>query len=319
VSLRDLDARHLRIVSLYTARNAVRGGTGLVFAVVTLFFGLTVGHLLISSVEMGEKVVRQGLERGGGQAPPMSREQIIQGFVDVARPAVEWAIEGRFPEPSSDGPGWRLKQSSRWTSYLVDEQPALLSAVWLILIFGLPFLVGLGAFNQFSGDVQTRGIRYQLLRTDRSNIFFGRFLATLAFSLLVLAAVVLTIGLYVGLKLEVYKGSAVAGWSLRGFLALAVIAMPYVALCSWISAHVDSPFGSLTICNLVVGIVPFLSFIGRNSWEPLAKINYALPWPFHNDLLHPDAARVAGAAGACLGYTAVFLALGYLRFSRRDL
>jgi hypothetical protein len=90
-------------------------------------------------------------------------------------------------------------------------------------------------------------------------------------------------------------------------------------LCSWISAAFDSPFGSLVICQLVVGAVPLFALIGRHTWEPLAAINYALPWGVQHYLLHPDALLTAGAAAACLGYTAAFLGLGYRHFSKRDL
>jgi hypothetical protein len=308
VSLRHLDRRHLGLVSLYSARHAVRGGTGVVFAVVTLFYGLMTAQLLLMPVEFGEKALR---------SENVSREELVRELVRFARPAVEWAIGG---DPAAEGLSTEEeKEARRWTTYLLDEKPAILSAIWLLLIVGLPFLVALGAFNQLSGDVQSRGIRYQLLRTDRSNIFFGRFLATVAFTLIVMTAVVLTISLYVGLKLGIYEGRAVALWTLRGLFALAVIALPYVALCSWISASIDSPFASLSLCHLVVGGVPLLALIGRNSWEPLAKISHLLPWAIQNQLLHPDAIQVLSGVAACIGYTAAFLALGYRHFSRRDL
>jgi hypothetical protein len=314
MSLRDLDRRHLQLVSLYSARHAVRGGTGVVFAVVTLFYGLVTAHLLITPVEIGEKSLR-------GEGANVSRGDLVRELVRITRPAVEWAVSDRSPleKATTEEARKAQEETRRWAAYLLDDQPALLSAIWLIFIFGLPFLVALGAFNQLSGDVQTRGIRYLLLRTDRSNIFFGRFIATLVFTLVVLAVVVLTIALYVGLKLGIYEGGAVALWTLRGFLALAVIAIPYIALCSWISACVDSPFGSLTLCHVVVGAIPLVAVIGRNSWEPLENIRYVLPWGIQNQLLHPDAAHVAGGALACLGYAVVFLGLGYFQFSRRDL
>lgn len=309
MSLRYLDRRHLTLVSLYSARHAVRGGTGLVFAVVTLFFGLITASVLLDNIEAGRKALQ------------MSRADLVRDLVKFARPAVEWAIGGGAGdgEPASEKERAERDGARRWAAYLLDEQPALLSAIWLILVLGLPFLVALGSFNQLSGDVQSKGIRYQLLRTDRSNIIFGRFLGTLGFTLAVLLVVVLTIGLYTGLKFGLYEGKAVTLWSLRAALALAVMAIPYVALCSWISAAIDSPFASLTLCHLVIGGVPLLALIGRSSWKPLAAVNYALPWALQNQLLHPDALHVAGAAAACLGYAAVFLALGYFHFSRRDL
>ena len=51
MSLRELKGRHLKLVSLYSSLYAVRGGTGLVFVVITLIFGLTVANFVIKPVE----------------------------------------------------------------------------------------------------------------------------------------------------------------------------------------------------------------------------------------------------------------------------
>jgi ABC-type transport system involved in multi-copper enzyme maturation permease subunit len=184
---------------------------------------------------------------------------------------------------------------------------------------GLPFLVALGAFNQLSGDVQTKGIRYQLLRVARTNLYLGRFLAVVLFTAGLLAVVIAIVVLYLGVEIGVYGAGDLVGWGLWGFAALTIASLPYIALCSLISAGVDSPFGSLTIAHIVIGAVPTFALIGRASWEPLAKVNYLLPWGIQSWLLHPDASKVLLAAGACLGYTILFLGLGHLRFTRRDL
>ena len=310
MSLRDLDARHAGLVCGYAFRHSVRGGTGIVYAVTTLFFGLLTAHLVIQPVEMQVDLVEQ---RGG----EMSRSDAVREVVRFARKPVEWTI-GRQNVNTLDDPAAGA-EARRWASYLLDERPALLSAIWLILLLGLPFLVSLGAFNQLSGDVQTKGIRYQLLRVARTNLYLGRFLAVALFTSGLLAAVVAIVALYIGVELRVYDALSLAGWSVWGFTALALAALPYIALCSLISASVDSPFGSLTIAQIVIGAVPLFALMGQASWEPLANVNYLLPWGIQMWLLHPDASKVLLAVSGCLGYTAVFLALGHLRFSRRDL
>jgi ABC-type transport system involved in multi-copper enzyme maturation permease subunit len=309
MSVRDLKGRHIRLVCAYAARHAVRGGTGIVFAVATLFFGLITAHLILEPVEMQVELV----EMHGGE---MSRADAVKELVKFARKPVEWAIGGQSLESMVEGGD---SDASRWASHLLDARPALLSAIFLILLVALPFLVALGAFNQLSGDVQTRGIRYQLLRVARTNLFLGRFLAVVAFTAGLLAVVVATVALYIGLDLKVYDAGALAGWSLWGFAALTIASIPYIALCSWISASVDSPFGSLTIANIVIGAVPLFALIGRASWKPLAYVNYLLPWGTQTYLLHPDASKVLLAVASCAGYTLLFLFLGHMRFVRRDL
>lgn len=302
MSLKHLHSRDLRLVSLYSSQHAVRGGTGLVFLLLVLLTGLMIAHFVITPVE-------QGREAGVGE----DEAGAVDWFVRQARPTVEWMLG------TSDDDRAGQREAREWASYLLDERPALLSAVLIVLVFSLPFLVGTGAFNQFSGDVQSRGIRYQLLRTERANLFFGRFLGTAVYTALVLLVLLAVIVLYMGLKLEVYGWGELLLWGFLGFVAAAVVSLPYVALCSWVSAMVDSPLGSLVVAHAIIGFVPLIAAIGRKTWEPVAHVTHALPWGVQNHLLHPDPLTVLGAVAACVGYTALFLTFGYLVFARRDL
>jgi ABC-type transport system involved in multi-copper enzyme maturation permease subunit len=249
----------------------------------------------------------------------VSEKEILDQLVEFARPIVEWMIGNRTPDNTEVEETETDEQAEAWASFLLDEQPALLSAVLLIMLYASPFLVALGSFNQFSGDVQSKGLRYQLLRSERSNIFFGRFIGAAIFAIIVMAVLIGIIALYLGLRTRLYPFGPLASWSLRGLLALAIVCIPYVALCSWISSTVDSPFGSLTLCILTIGIVPLFALLGRTIWEPVAYVNYALPWGVQQYLLHPNPVHLLAAVAACFGYTLVFLFLGYRHFLRRDL
>ena len=55
------------------------------------------------------------------------------------------------------------------------------------------------------------------------------------------------------------------------------------------------------------------------KWQAAAYVKYLLPSGVQNHLLHPDWSHSLGAAGACAGYTLVFLFLGYRHFANRDL
>ncbi len=338
MSLRTVSRRHLGLISLHWTRYAVRGGAGLTFLIIALLFGLGVAQGILTPVEMlmaQEK--RQGRET--------SREEIVAIIVDSGRPVARWALGGgsgddeaaaattgpgqpsppgpMMEQPAPDAPASAGPPADPpadpWTTFLLDDRPALLSAVFLILVFGMPLLIPFLAFNQISGDVQSRGLRYVLLRTERAGIFFGRFLGTAIFSTLVMAFIVATITFYVGVKINIYSAGPLAAWGLHGFLALAILMLPYIAVCSWISASVDSPFFSLVLANLVIGGVVLFAFLASLQWKPAAYLKYALPWGVQNHLFHPELTHSLGAALACLGYTVVFLLLGYHRFETRDL
>lgn len=313
MSLRHVNARQLRLVCRYTLRHSLRSGAALVFLLLALFFGLTAANAIVSPFEAA---VAENQRIGvAPDAAALERTIVNLPFV---RAAVEWVIA---PRKSTNAETQRAaeRRTSEWASYLLNDRPALLSAILLIILFGTPLLVPFGAFNQTAGDIGNRGLRYLLLRTERANIYYGRLLATAGFTILVLGVVVLSIAAYFWLKVRVYDPVDVATWSARGWFALAIVSLPYVALCAWISATRDSPMASLAICNAVVGGVPLAAFIAALSWPPAANLAYLLPWPIQNQLLAEGAARVLAVAGICLAYTVLFTWLGARTFEKRDL
>lgn len=292
------DRRHVTLICAYSMRQSLRSGAGLVFLLLCLFFSLAVAQAIITPIEQllqSEEARQLGPDAGA----------VVQRLIDFGRPVVEWALGGA---------GER-----EWVRYLLQERPALLSVVFLILLFGMPLVIPVGAFNQTAGEIGNRGMRYLLVRTERSNLFAGRFLAAVLLTLLAYAFSMATITLYLGLKLRLYGAWDLLAWSLLGYLALAVQSLPYVALCAWISARNQSALTSLVIASLVIGGVPFAAFLAGLSWAPAAHLQWLLPWGVHNDLLAPRWYQVALAALACLGYTAVYLVLGHRHFCKRDL
>lgn len=328
MNLKTLNARHIWLISLHWSRHAVRSGAGLVYLMIALVFGLSVAHMVIMPVE--QLMVMQ--KRQTGHADP---EAIRNAIIAVGQPIAQFVLglksisevsgEAAATEQSnaSDSqPAATTASPARldpWTDFLLEDRPALLSAIFLILLFGMPFAISFLAFNQVTGDIQSHGLRYLLLRTERGNIYFGRFLGTAVFSTAVMAVIVATITLYLGLRLRLYPAAELASWAVHGFLALAILMLPYIAVCSILSASVDSPFLSLVLAKLTIGGVLLVAFLGGLKWEAMKLIKYALPWGWQNHLLHPQPSHWLGAGLACLLYTAVFLMLGYARFETRDL
>lgn len=312
-----IDPRQLGLICNHSLRHSMRSGSGLVFVLLALFFGLTVAHLVISPVEALSTQQVLG-PRGQAILPSGSAADIERQIVGFARPVVDWLLA----PPESDDPAAQREaevKTERWVDFVLDERPALLSAILFIMVFGMPLLISFGAFNQTSGDIGNKGLRYQLLRTDRANIYYGRLLATALLNVAVQALVVATVALYLGLKIQIYDGMAIAGWSLQGFIALVILSLPYIAVCAWISAGNDSPMVSLVLCKLVIGGVLLLAVVGQIFWEPMYFVNYLLPWATQNHLLAPDTLTVLLTAAGCLGYTAVYAWLGARKFQTRDL
>ena len=321
---KKINISHVRLISLYWSRYAVRSGSGLVYLLIAMVFGLSVAHIIIMPVERLMAMQKKQI----GQANP---QLIKKTIIDIGQPIIQFVLgiktleqvakEAALPQPSTPNDNSNSVQSKfdPWTDFLMEKKPALLSAIFLILIFGMPFVISFLAFNQISGDVQNHGLRYLLLRTERCNIFFGRFIGTTFFSTVVMAIIVATITLYLGMKTRLYPASDLAIWAVQGFLALSILMAPYIAVCSLISASVNSPFLSLVLAKVVIAGVLLIAILGSMKWKPAKYILYALPWGWQNNLLHPAASHWLVAVFASLIYTAFFLALGYIRFETRDL
>ncbi len=328
MKLKTLTIDHVRLISLYWSRYAVRSGSGLVYLMIALIFGLSVAHIIIMPVE---QVITQQKREMGKTDPQVISNTII----DLGQPIIQFvlgikslrqiaeessAFQPRYPDTQkSAGAGKSGSGFDPWTSFLLEKRPALLSAIFLVLLFGMPFVISFLAYDQVSGDMQNHGLRYLLLRTERSSIYFGRFLGTVIFSTAVMAIIVVTITFYLGMKTRLYPALDLAGWAAHGFLALSILMVPYIAVCSLISASVDSPFLSLVLAKVVIVGVLLLGGLGKLAWKPAKYLMYALPWGWQNNLLHPATIHWLGAALACLIYAGFFLMLGYFLFERRDL
>ena len=310
-----MNTKKALLIARYSARNSVRGGVGLVFLLLSLTFGLVVANALLSPVEMLTKEV---LEMTGDAPKERVTEQVLERMMEQARTPVAWLLT-----PAETGDEDVDEQAAEaaedWAEYLLADRPAILSAIWMVLLFGWPLIVACGAFDLTAGDIASRQLRYHLLRADRSSIFFGRLLGmtlTFAIVLLMLGA---TISGYLMIKLPLYEVTDVLAWTGYSLLALAVVTLPYVGLCSWISTSIASSFGSLTVVSLIIGGVPLFAMFARSAYEPAGNISYLLPWGYQTRLFHNDPAQVALAAGGCLAQAAVFFWLGHRKFTRRDL
>lgn len=298
---------HVGIIATYGVRFALRSGSGLVFLLVVLVAGLGVAATFISPVEAY-------LNTPQAKQTGESRQALTKKLLENEN--IRTMLEGAV--------GWVTGADKAQSRYLIRGEPALLSAVFLILLLLYPAVICFGAFNQTAGDIGSRGLRYVLLRTERENVFLGRFAGAVAFDTVCTALLFVLIALYVEFKVGIYSGGSIWLWSGEGFLALLFLSLPYTALCAWISSLLDSAFASLSICLLValfpVGLLWGLILVIR-SWgthNPVWLLKL-LPWGWKYDLLSHDVVTRLIAFGLMLAFTALFLVLGLITFRRRDL
>ena len=289
---------HLKLIATSHVRNSLRGAAGVIFLILSMLVGLILAAIAVFPVEAAMKFS----EKIGGQQETAA--QVFDKAIHKWGPSVLDTVVGASPGQAH---------------YLLDNKPALISLFLVLLVIFLPFFAALGGFNQTAGDIGSKGLRYLLLRTERSNIFLGRLIGTYVFTLTVITVIVAVVGLYVMLKVRFYPATDVAGWMFRGWIACAIFAMPWVALYAWISAAVPMPFLSLLVGagGLIFWIAIVAIMRGKAEWIGYAA--YATPWGYKWWLFDPSAGKVILGVVVMLAFTGLFTFLGLRTFHRRDM
>ena len=301
----SLRPAHIRQIAGYSMRYSMRTGGGLMYLIVLLVSGLSIAAVFVTPLE---NLIDGGSARGMSDDPAEMAEMIVK--LEPVRNAVTWITGGDDAQ----------------SQHLLEEKPALMSAIMLFLLVIIPYTTCLGAFNQTSSDIASKGLRFLLLRTERTNIYLGRLIGAALFTCLWSAAVVLLIVLYIHFKFGIYPPGALLGWGLQGWFAMLLLSLPYLALCAWISGKVDSAFGSLAICLVVSGFSIFFLFFLKVTLttnlaipkEYLTWLYRVIPWGWKYDTLHPSIITRASAVVAQLSFTALFMLFGIRSFNRRD-
>jgi ABC-type transport system involved in multi-copper enzyme maturation permease subunit len=296
-----LRRRHLELFARHSVRHGVRGGAGLIAIFATLLVGLVMAGIVISPLEaMDKELARHELDSAQvQQVQDRARGDVIK----IAKKAMSWAIGA----------------SDEQADYLTNEKPAMISAILILLMVVTPLFACLGAFNQTSGDNATRGLRFLLIRTERQNIFLGRFIGTALFMAAVFALLFAVLGVYILAKIHVHPPGAMAAWLVGGYLRMLLFSLPYIALCAWLSGSIDSPFGSLVLSLTISYVWPLFVAIGSAQQSAFGYLGYITPWSYKWWLFSERPWMVAVGAVAMLGFTALLVWFGLSRFKKRDL
>jgi len=288
---------HLRLIAGHSVRHGIRGGAGLVSLFLTLVLGLVLASVVIAPLEQTEKLAASR----GDSAEVTAR--VNAEVITITRKAIDWAVS-----PSSDQ-----------LDYLTRDHPAVVSAILVLLFLVTPLLACLGGFNQTSGDIASKGLRFLLIRTERANIFVGRFIGTFLFAAVTFAGLFIILGLYMALRVHVHPPGEMMLWLAQGYLRLVVFSLPYIALCAWVSCAIDSPFASLVLALLVAYLLPMMIGIASGINDAARYAQYVTPWGYKWWLLAPVGPELLGGVAVMVGFAAVFVAAGLKYFSVRDL
>lgn len=282
---------HVKLVASSYLRTSMRSGAGVIFLVLSMIVGLFLAGISVFPIE--ELQSRQhDATAAFHKAVEEWGPSVLSAFADVRHEAAD---------------------------FMLRDHPALMTVFLIMLLAFLPFLASLAGFNQTSGDIGSRGLRYVLLRTERSNIFLGRLIATYVFTLSVITLIIATVALYTIVKVGFYPASDVLLWLGRGWLASALFLLPWVALAAWISSTMDIAFLSLVILEVGLLVWIILVAVMRKNVEEAKYAAYLTPWGWRMWLLDPSIGRVLAGVVAMLGFSGIYTWLGLRHFDKRDL
>jgi ABC-2 type transport system permease protein len=216
----------------------------------------------------------------------------------------------------------------------VKEVPMVVLVVFKLALLFLPLYVALMGFDQISGEVGPRSIRYLAVRARRSSIMFGKFLSQ--------AAVLLGLVLFVDAWIFVYARVSDPDFTtgvmlltlLKFWIASIVFSLAYLSLTTCCSALFRSPPVSLVFNLAMLFVFWMVDAVGSRFvtkvpgvlddgppevQSPLAYIRYLSPSHYSSDLLHPHLSHFGVSGAAYAVFAAIFLSAAYGILRVRDL
>lgn len=204
----------------------------------------------------------------------------------------------------------------------LSQVPLVVLIVFKVTLFFLPAYVALMGFDQLSGEVGTRSIRYLTVRARRASLLLGKFLVQA--SLLVGLVLVIDLGVFIYARLTNpdFTFAALGVNLVKFWLAAIVFSLSYVALTSFCSSLFRSPAVSLVFNFVLLFTFWLMDVVGAAaaaSNKPLGFIRYLSPSFYSGDLLNPRLSEFGVSGLAYAGFALLFLGGAYAVLRARDL
>lgn len=321
---------HIPLIAGQSVKQTLRSPAGVIMFLVIMFIGLFTAQLLLLPIEfVGKQAGQMGME--------MDRENAVEQIESTAVPLLGRILKrvtgepvekggglGALLQPQLQPPPMELKEegsildAEAWAFFLIREKPAFLSVLFLVFCMIIPSIVIFSSFNQIAGDAKNRGLRYILMRTDRQSLFIGKLIGSIAVTILFLLVLLISILVYVRIKLDLYAAYSLLQWGVRGLIGFTVISVPYITLALAFSGLIDSGAGALGASLGMLIIVPLLGRLFNSIWEPLQFISLLLPYKLSFFIFHPKGWVVLLSLIGLFGYAVLYGFLGLFYFNRRD-
>jgi ABC-type transport system involved in multi-copper enzyme maturation permease subunit len=201
--------------------------------------------------------------------------------------------------------------------FLQQIPPTSLFAYWFTL-FVVPVLVLLMGFDQLSGELASRSVRYVAFRSRRISWALGKAMAQAGslFALSLLSSIVVLI--FGAIFNTEFSLIAAIEWTLLLWLLSSAYGLCYVGLTSFVSACFRNPFLSLVAGVSALFGMWIVGVLGR-VFDSLHPLRYLLPGSYTDSLLSPEPSKTFLTLGVFVLFAAAFLAASVGVLRARDL
>ncbi|QSQ15079.1 ABC transporter permease [Myxococcus landrumensis] len=215
--------------------------------------------------------------------------------------------------------------------FLIGKDTALLEAlaqvpievllVFKVTLFFLPAYVALMGFDQISGEVGPRSMRYLTVRARRSSVLLGKFLAQASLLLGLVLIIDLAIFTFASITNPDFGFAAMSLNLIKFWLAAIVFSLSYVALTTLCSSLFRSPAVSLVFNFILLFVFWLMDTVGKfvSDESALRGLRYLSPSFYASNLLHPKLTEFGVSGAAYAGFATIFLLGAYGALRARDL
>lgn len=214
-----------------------------------------------------------------------------------------------------------LAQNDTAMAEALAQVPLVVVVVFKITLFFLPAYVALMGFDQISGEVGPRSIRYLTVRARRSSLLLGKFLTQASLLVGLVLVIDLAIFIYAKVTNPDFTVGAMALGLLKYWLAALVFSLAYLAMTTFCSAIFRSPAVSLVFNFILLLTFWLMDTVGRAYVDqgPIEYLRFLSPSFYSTNLLHPDVAKFGVSGLAYAAFALIFLGGAHAVLRARDL
>ncbi|MHA7629987.1 ABC transporter permease [Corallococcus sp. M7] len=201
------------------------------------------------------------------------------------------------------------------------QVPIVVLIVFKLSLFFLPAYIALMGFDQVSGEVGPRSMRYLTVRARRSSVLLGKFLSQATLLVGLVLIIDLAIFIYARIINDDFAFGVLVLNLLKFWSATIVYSLAYVSLTTLCSSLFRLPAVSLVFNFILLFAFWLMDSVGRSVSEQnvLRFLRYLSPSFYSGNLLHPRLSEFATSGAAYAAFAAVFLFGAYGVLRTRDL